>query len=302
LVWKAIKHLLPFAVIAGVLFYWAAAYAEEVRDRQVAAFYERADNRLRAHSSGRLMMSSIRSAEGLEGRIERLRRRFGADGNDLPSFDGDPASLTLRLCAERLSSGDCYGAETRFGVAYAIHIARSAGLDTWQIVMAPEGVGGNFTEDPVRVVYTIHTDGAKVAVVTAEPIRASFSWQADDSIVAQLNSFSDSPLGERLEDLADESGVRRLNRIGLRQSEWRLEPKFGAFHHPFQAEIYAVTKGEGGSVARWLTGEGDLLTALGHILLVSGLLELAWRLLRFLIYTAGGVSPLIAVMKGRFRR
>lgn len=299
--WKAFKHLLPFFLVFGLLVYLGAAYVGEMQRLEKWEFLERADERLRAQSTGHQIPPLTRDLEPEEA-VAVLQSRFGVEGNDLPTFDDDADGLAVTLCEEWLPSGACYGLETRFAVAYAVHVERM-GLDTWNVVMAPER-HGRFTRDPVRIVYVLRTAGSKVAFVTAGPLFEQLSWEGD-STVAQLNSFDDSELGERIGELANEGDIERLNRIGLSRSEWRFEEVSGTADLPFEAEIYALVNDEGRSAARWLGGEGEVERALTRIVLIGGALGLLWGFGRFLFrslaYTAAGIPPLIASVRKRLK-
>lgn len=222
-----------------------------------------------------------------------MRDLFGVEDEEIPadSYAVDPERLGVVLCETKISDGTCPAGGTRFGVAYPIHRER-VGLDTWQVVFAPE-LDGHFTRDPYRILYVAPTAGGHYALLIKG---RSIYPERDDAGVAVLTGFADSDLGEEIDRLTNDSGVSRLNPLGLGEDEWRLHKDEGP-DLPYQAEIYDLSRKHGPVALAWLGGNGDIESALTRISLISAtiaLLVVILRLLaRFFAYTARGLGELI---------
>ncbi|HEY8108912.1 MAG TPA: hypothetical protein VIF43_02805 [Patescibacteria group bacterium] len=160
---------------------------------------------------------SAAQVNGFQG-PDDVREAFKIDGNDAPKFawrpspppkdptKADPDKVSVFVCEQTVSTctaGTPGAVEFRLTAVH--HEDRGTGLDNWDFTFSPYR-GDTPIQTPLKVIYRINTDGAKIAaLVWGDPGDAA----VPDNLVAQLNSFDSSEFAKDfLDKLLNDKGLQ----------------------------------------------------------------------------------------------
>jgi hypothetical protein len=273
-------------MIALLLVYGVLAYFSHQAHLRLGFDHDyvvqRGETRLGTVSTGFTSPPTPRGQDEEE-TIAALRSHYGIEGDKISNYRW--RDDLLFFCPDSVEPAECTVRNGfTFALAYSYQVADLVLRDIWNVVFAPVE-HGQFTRDPVRILYRIDLGGAKVAVLLAS---ADWGQRALPEPIGQLNGFDETSLARRLESLANEADAQALNPLGLRLEEMRILviPKHNPL--PGHSHVAALVDGPLADFADWVGAEGDgtemfnrIVQLCAALALLVGFSRVTWGFLRF---------------------